>query len=140
MHCLGFRLDDTDAVVSAGQTAATVKGTVSELGDGSSGVTGMPVLTNIEILSSDETCEEATIPHLCVEPSAVDQAPSPATPPTSHATNISSSVLGLTGIFIFDTKLCSAVFPRNKAFRRERAAHQFCPQKFQSCTVERYTA
>ena len=66
MHCLGFRLDDTDTVLSAGQAAgqegycttctgdasapeygwlATVKGTVSELGDGSSGVTGTPILT-----------------------------------------------------------------------------------------------
>ena len=118
MHCLGFRLDDTDAVLSAGQAAgqegycttctgdasapeygwlATVKGTVSELGDGSSGVTGTPILTNIEILSSDETCEEATIPPLCVESSSVDEAPSPATPPESHATLISSSLLAFAG-------------------------------------------
>eukprot|EP00956_Cyclotella_meneghiniana_P037439 scaffold138792_cov29-Cyclotella_meneghiniana.AAC.1 len=122
MHCLGFRLDDTDAVVSAGQAAATVKGTVSELGDGSSGVTGTPVLTNIEILSSDETCEEATIPPLCVEPLAVDQAPSPATPPTSHATIISSSVLGLTvessrAVNCQECKRCNKMNPQHASFK-----------------------
>ena len=94
MHCMGFRLDDTDAVVAAGQAygqqgyctsctgdasapeygwLATVKGTVSELGDGSAGVTGTPVLTNVEILSSDEICETATVPPLCL-----DTAPGPS--------------------------------------------------------------
>ena len=96
MHCLGFRLDDTDTVLSAGQAygqqgycttctgdasapeygwLATVKGTISELGDGSDGVTGTPVLTNIEILSSDESCETTTIPPLCLESAGIDQTP-----------------------------------------------------------------
>ena len=96
MHCLGFRLDDTDAVVAAGQAygqqgycttctgdatapeygwLATIKGTVSELGDGSTGVTGTPVLTNIQILSSDEMCPTTTIPPLCMETAP---APTPA--------------------------------------------------------------
>jgi hypothetical protein len=109
VHCLGFRLDDTDAVVSAGQTVgqngyctscigdssapeygwlATVKGTVAELGDGSSGVTGTPILTNIEILSSDEICETATIPPLCLEsaPAPTPGEPSPATSPEASPT------------------------------------------------------
>lgn len=106
MHCLGFRLDDTDSVVSAGQAygqqgycttctgdasapeygwLATVKGTISELGDGSNGVTGTPLLSNIEILSSDEKCEKTTVPPMCLgsAPASVDNmgvvpAPAPA--------------------------------------------------------------
>ena len=121
MHCMGFRLDDTDAVVAAGQAygqqgyctsctgdasapeygwLATVKGTVSELGDGSAGVTGTPVLTNVEILSSDEICETATVPPLCL-----DTAPGPS---PSEVGNPSSAIIP--GV----TKDCSSDFCENQ--------------------------
>ena len=89
-HCLGFRLNDTDAVLAAGRAVgksgncgtctgemdmdpeygyrATVKGTVKELGDGSSdGVTGTPILTNVQMLDQSVGCDgNPTIPPLCV--------------------------------------------------------------------------
>lgn len=87
-HCLGFRLDDTDTVLAAGRAAgqngycstcdgdsdahpeygyrATVKGTVKEMGDGSDGVTGSPILTNIELLDESVGCDgNPTVPPLC---------------------------------------------------------------------------
>ena len=82
----GFRLNETDAVVAAGRAAgpsgdnctsctgepslpdrgfrATVRGTVSDLGDSSSGtVGGTPLLSNVEI-GGDE-CEVETVPPGC---------------------------------------------------------------------------
>ena len=85
LHCLGLRLEETSTVVAAGRAAgsaersgthftcktcsgdaskpvagyrATVKGTVKELGDGSDGVTGQPLLNNIEMLDFEVGCEE----------------------------------------------------------------------------------
>jgi len=121
MHCLGFRLDDTDAVVAAGQAVgqqgyctsctgdssaaeygwlATVRGTVSELGDGSTGVTGTPLLTDIEILSSDEACETVTVSPLCLA------APNPAPTPSGPG-DISSAITG-------DAVDCSSDFCENQ--------------------------
>ncbi|KAL7534607.1 hypothetical protein ACHAWF_004885 [Thalassiosira exigua] len=79
MHCLGYRLEDTDAVVAADSAAgqhgycdictgdeskpeygfrATFKGTtVKELGDGSDGITGTPILDNITVI--DESVEKS---------------------------------------------------------------------------------
>eukprot|EP00579_Thalassiosira_antarctica_P027634 CAMPEP_0202028584 /NCGR_PEP_ID=MMETSP0905-20130828/63530_1 /ASSEMBLY_ACC=CAM_ASM_000554 /TAXON_ID=420261 /ORGANISM="Thalassiosira antarctica, Strain CCMP982" /LENGTH=359 /DNA_ID=CAMNT_0048592299 /DNA_START=154 /DNA_END=1230 /DNA_ORIENTATION=- len=88
-HCLGFRLDDTDAVLAAGRALgkrgycttctggdsdrdygflATVKGTVKEIGDGSSDVvTGTPILTNVTMLDESVGCDgNPTLPPLCV--------------------------------------------------------------------------
>ena len=85
-HCLGYRLDDTDAVVEAGQKAgragyctdctgdasapergfrATVKGKVKELGDGTNGVTGTPVLENIVVLDESVECETTIVAPVC---------------------------------------------------------------------------
>mmetsp|Transcript_13046 Transcript_13046/g.24918 ORF Transcript_13046/g.24918 Transcript_13046/m.24918 type:complete len:278 (+) Transcript_13046:232-1065(+) len=88
-HCLGFHLDDTDAVLAAGRALgkrggdcstctgemgtgvqfgyrATVRGAVLEMGDGSDGVTGPPILTNIEILDENIGCgNNPSIPPLC---------------------------------------------------------------------------
>lgn len=88
LHCLGYRLNNTDAVVAAGQSfgqngyctsctgdsfapeygwLATVKGTIVNLGDGSSGISGSPMLDNIELLSSDVVCNVTAVPPLCAE-------------------------------------------------------------------------
>jgi hypothetical protein len=86
LHCLGLRLEESDVVMAAGRAAgskesssthitcktcsgdaskpvsgyrATVKGTVKDLGDGSSvGVSGQPMLNNIEILDFEVGCGE----------------------------------------------------------------------------------
>lgn len=85
LHCLGPRLEETEVVIAAGRAAgsseksdthiicrtctgdaskpvsgfrATVRGTVKDLGDGSSGVSGQPVLTNIELLDFEAGCGE----------------------------------------------------------------------------------
>ena len=82
----GFRLDETETVVAAGRAAGpsggecttctgdpdlpgrgfrtTVRGTVSELGDGAAGtVGGTPLLTGVEI--GGEECEVETVPPGC---------------------------------------------------------------------------
>eukprot|EP00804_Cyclotella_cryptica_P011832 CCRYP_015358-RA/>CCRYP_015358-RA protein AED:0.09 eAED:-0.09 QI:0/-1/0/1/-1/1/1/0/223 len=114
MHCLGFRLNDTDAVVAAGQSSgqsgyctsctgdsaapeygwlATVKGTIVNMGDGSNGITGTPILNDVRVLSSDVECNRTTVPPLCVGtaptptvPTSSTSAPSPAT--TSVGTDL----------------------------------------------------
>ena len=85
LHCLGLRLEESNVVIDAGRAAgsseksnthitcstctgdaskpsagyrATVKGTVKDLGDGSSGVLGQPMLSNIELLDFDVGCGE----------------------------------------------------------------------------------
>lgn len=86
LHCLGLRLEESDVVMAAGRAAgskesstthvtcrtcsgdaskpvsgykATVKGTVKDLGDGSSvGVLGQPVLNNIELMDFEVGCDE----------------------------------------------------------------------------------
>ncbi|KAL7537848.1 hypothetical protein ACHAWF_005918 [Thalassiosira exigua] len=104
MHCIGYRLDDTDAVVEAGSAAgqkgycsictgdeskpeygfrATVKGVVKELGDGSSGITGAPILENITVVDeSVEKCSTAAADPVCMAPevSGTPEA-TPATDP-----------------------------------------------------------
>ena len=109
-HCLGFRLDDTDAVLAAGRAVgksgncgtctggmnmdpeygyrATVKGTVKELGDGSDGVNGPPMLTNITMLDESVGCDgNHTIPPLCVRSVGVTLSPTaePTNQPTASA-------------------------------------------------------
>lgn len=104
LHTLGYRLDDTDAVMAAGQATgqqgycssctgdssspdfgyqATVKGTVSELGDGSDGVSGTPMLTNIEMLSSDVVCESAINPVTTEAPETTVAVSSMSTEPST---------------------------------------------------------
>lgn len=85
LHCLGPRLEQSDAAIAAGRAAgsserstthitcrtctgdaskpvagyrATVRGTVKDLGDESSGVSGQPVLTSIELLDFEVGCGE----------------------------------------------------------------------------------
>lgn len=92
-HCLGFRLDSKDAVLTAGRAAgsrfgssthytcntcsgdaskpvsgyrATVKGTVKELGDGKEGVNGQPLLTNIQLLDASVECDAPFPPSVCM--------------------------------------------------------------------------
>eukprot|EP00956_Cyclotella_meneghiniana_P033925 scaffold100456_cov56-Cyclotella_meneghiniana.AAC.3 len=93
MHSLGYRLDDTDAVLEVGRAAgrkgicttctgdssspdygyeATVKGTVADLGDGSDGLSGTPMLTNFEMMSSDVACERAITPVVTSEATVVN--------------------------------------------------------------------
>ncbi|KAL7483044.1 hypothetical protein ACHAW6_008695 [Cyclotella cf. meneghiniana] len=109
MHCLGFRLNDTDAVVAAGQSfgrngscmscagnssapeygwLATVKGNVMELGDGSNGIFGTPILNNVELLSSDVECNTTTVPPLCVV--TAPTPPSPTSSPAAPSPGVSS--------------------------------------------------
>jgi len=102
LHCLGFRLDDTETVLAAGRGKgkmgyctscgggmdtdpeygyrATVKGTVKELGDGTTGlVTSTPMLTNIEVLDDTVECgDDATIPPLCVRSMDVTASSEPS--------------------------------------------------------------
>ncbi|KAL7529281.1 hypothetical protein ACHAXR_002878 [Thalassiosira sp. AJA248-18] len=108
-HCLGFRLDDTDAVLAAGRAAgqsgycsscagdsdahpeygyrATVKGTVKEMGDGSDGVTGSPILTNIELLDESVGCEgNPTVPPLCAMERVVTTTQFPTLMPSVEPT------------------------------------------------------
>ena len=96
MHCLGYRLDDTQAVLDAGFAAgqegyctgctgdeskpeygfrATVKGTVKELGDGSDGPSGTPVLENIEVLDESEECEQTIVNPVCMDPPEEPEEP-----------------------------------------------------------------
>lgn len=111
-HCLGFRLDDIDTVLEVGRSSgkmgycssckgtgdanpdfgyqATVRGTVKELGDGTEGVTGTPVLTDFEMLDSSVGCDgNPTVPPLCMARSSsfVETAvPSPS--PIDVSTNL----------------------------------------------------
>lgn len=102
LHCLGYRIDDKEAVLTAGRALgsnvksdtheacntcsggasaavagyrATVKGTVKELGDGSKGVTGQPLLTNIQMLDTSVVCENTAPQTVCLSADDVDQAP-----------------------------------------------------------------
>ena len=87
-HCVGFRLDDTDAILAAGRAAgkrgycstctgtmdsdpeygyrATIRGVVDDLGDGSDDVSDRPQLTNIQVLDASVGCDgNPTIPPGC---------------------------------------------------------------------------
>ena len=90
-RCLGFRLDDAgitkttrratsrqgnishcsicsvDVAVPYRGYRATVKGTVKELGDGSIGISGTPILHDVEILDESIDCERPTIPPFCID-------------------------------------------------------------------------
>ena len=110
MHCLGFRLDDKDAVLAAGRAAgssfdsathfpcstcsggeskpvagykATVKGTVKELGDGTESVNGQPLLTNFQLLDANVTCDSPAPQTVCMTMDDVAQLPEPVPPPTA---------------------------------------------------------
>ena len=86
LHSIGYRIEDTDAVVEAGRALgkagsyplcdtctntdddgpldnykATVKGVVSELGDGTAGEpTGAPLISNVQMLDESIGCPEPT--------------------------------------------------------------------------------
>ena len=97
MHCLGFRLDDSAAIIAAGRAKgaqgfcstctgaqgnpeygfrATIKGTVKELGDGTIGASGTPLLEVTEVSDDGEMCETPTIQNfVCMEP--LPPAPTP---------------------------------------------------------------
>ena len=103
IHCLGFRIDGTAAVLAAGLAAgqkggctdctgdsskpthgfrATVKGTVKQLGDGTDGITGTPILENVQVLDDGLVCETSTVSPICwastVDPAPATPAPAPA--------------------------------------------------------------
>lgn len=102
MHCLGYRIDDREAVLASGRAKgstvksdthfacntcsggasaeaagyrATVKGTVKELGDGTKTVTGQPLLTNIQMLDSSVVCDNPAPQTVCLSVDDVEQAP-----------------------------------------------------------------
>ncbi len=78
-HALGFRIGNSDAVLTAGRAVgrkgycytckgtsnmdpkygyqSTVRGTIQDLGDGSDGVAGTPLLTDIEMLDASIGCD-----------------------------------------------------------------------------------
>jgi len=118
MHCGGFRIDndESDVVLEAGRSlgrpgycstcegnrngpeygySATVRGTVSELGDGSDDdVKGTPILKNVRVTNNEE-CEVETAPPLCTHLREVtneptdEPSPSPSIQPsTSPVTDI----------------------------------------------------
>ena len=83
VHCLGYRLDDPDdQVIAIGRSIGfggrraycstctndddsapdyglrlTIRGVVSELGDGTNQVSGQPLLSDIEVFDESEECE-----------------------------------------------------------------------------------
>mmetsp|Transcript_6002 Transcript_6002/g.10092 ORF Transcript_6002/g.10092 Transcript_6002/m.10092 type:complete len:775 (-) Transcript_6002:103-2427(-) len=102
LHCLGYRIDDKEAVLAAGRAKgsnvksdthyacdtcsggasaevagyrATVKGTIKELGDGTKSVTGQPLLTNIEMLDKSVVCDNPAPQTVCLSMDDVEQAP-----------------------------------------------------------------
>jgi len=108
LHCLGYRIDDKEPVLTAGRAAgsnvksdtheacntcsggassavagyrATVKGTVKELGDGSKSVTGQPLLTNIQMLDTSVVCEHPAPQTVCLSADDVEEAPAPVSEP-----------------------------------------------------------
>ena len=96
MHCLGYRLGDTNTVLAAGLAAgrrgtctdctgddtkpnfgykATIKGTIKDMGDGSDGTSGAPLLENIEVWDASVGCEgEPVVPPLCAASVAKEDA------------------------------------------------------------------
>ena len=101
MHCLGFRLDDSEAIIAAGRAKgaqgfcqsctgaqgspeygyrATIQGMVKELGDGTAGVSGAPLLEVTAVLDDSEVCETTAVVHpVCMAPATI--APTPANAP-----------------------------------------------------------
>ena len=130
LHCLGLRLEESNVVIDAGRAAgsgktsnthitcrtctgdaskpvagyrATVKGTVKDLGDGSSGVSGQPLLNNIELLDFDVGCgDQDGIVVRSIE-GECKILPSRATPPSS----VSSSKTLVCGRGDIDGKPCA---------------------------------
>lgn len=102
MHCLGYRLDDTDAVYQAGIASgqkgyckdctgdatkpeygyqATVTGTVKELGDGTDGPDGTPLLENIKVLDASVGCNSTIVKPVCMAPPLNNPPPTAAAQP-----------------------------------------------------------
>ena len=108
LHSIGYRIEDTDAVVEAGRALgkegsyplcdtctntdddgpldnykATVKGVVSELGDGTAGEpTGAPLISNVQMLDESVGCPEPTPAPQSDEPTSKPTR-FPTRPPTS---------------------------------------------------------
>jgi len=101
LYCLGYRLDDTNAVAASGRAAgsvadgcttcsgdgmgkmgyrATVKGTIKELGDGTESVTGQPVLTDIQMLDESVVCATPAPKTVCLGPPKAETDLPPVTP------------------------------------------------------------
>ena len=101
MHCLGYRLEESEVIREAGFGVgsddgyctgcsntdsnapttgyrATVKGTVKEVGDGSASAAGTPLLGDIEISSSP--CEATTVNPVCL-PTAEQSEDDPSETP-----------------------------------------------------------
>ena len=108
MHCLGFRLDDSDAIIAAGRAKgaqgfcqsctgaqgspeygyrATIQGTVIELGDGTAGVSGAPLLEVTAVLDDSEVCETTAVVYpVCMAPATI--APTPIQEPSENAPEV----------------------------------------------------
>ena len=88
LHCLGYRIDNSNTVINIGRAlgqkgycssctntnnnspefglVATVRGVVGQLGDGSNDVSGAPLITNVQILDKNAGCGgRQSIPPLC---------------------------------------------------------------------------
>jgi len=75
LHALGYRIGNNNAVLTAGRAVgrkgycytckgtsnngyqSTARGTIQDLGDGSDGVAGTPLLTDIEMLDASIGCD-----------------------------------------------------------------------------------
>jgi len=99
MHCLGYRIEDSDPVLAAGRESSeskapkfTVKGTVKELGDGSDGITGTPLLENVQVMDAGVACETTIVNPVCMEPPATVEPPPTPTPPTASGKDCSQEM------------------------------------------------
>lgn len=128
VHCLGYRLDDPDdKIVAMGRSIGwggakrgrpepcstctnenenapdagvrlTIRGVVSDLGDGSNEVSGQPVLSDIEVFDDSEECETPAPQTVCnPDPSYwEDEGFDPNVPPKSSGE--SKKAFGLYGL------------------------------------------
>ena len=68
----GIVLPVQETIQNLRQDRATVMGTIKELGNGSDGIEGTPVIENVELLDEDVECEVESLPPLC----SLDDSPS----------------------------------------------------------------
>ncbi|KAL9190054.1 hypothetical protein ACHAXT_007265 [Thalassiosira profunda] len=118
-HCLGFRIDDGDAVLAAGRAAgrqgycttctggeddpeygyrATVRGIVDSLGDGSEDVSGTPVLRDVEMLDAGVGCGAVdSVSPQCARQLQTAPEPTPDPTPAPVATETGSTAASNSG-------------------------------------------
>lgn len=165
MHCLGYRLEETDAVLSAGRAAgrsptgqaddctsctgdqsspnrgfrATVKGTVKELGDGTDSITGVPVLSNIQVLDESVGCDTMTtvkpicLPALVTEPVPV---PKPSVPEPSVPEPVPEPVSGPETPDDCSSQMCETELTSDYQLRYQiNVPSGTTPQVCEGCTI-----